>query len=203
MSNFTSPPTKAAGNTLASSDWNTYLKQNLDKGVNRPLSDSLLAAPAASVVFSSIDQNFRHLRLVVQARGDTAATNVGLLLRFNGDTGANYDRQFFQASGSSSASSESIAGTSIEIAAGLLPANTAPASSFGQVIVDIAYYAGANHKTVTVQGATKVNTTTGNFVNSYTAGWWRSTAAITSVTLLTASGNLVAGTVTTLYGLAF
>src|SRR4051794_29698122 len=55
------------------------------------VASTTLGSTAASVDFPSIASTYGHLRLIIRARGDAAATAVSVGLQFNGDTGANYD----------------------------------------------------------------------------------------------------------------
>ena len=59
------------------------------------LDDQLLGASTASITFlNPLPTGFRHLLIEWFARGDTVATSTPLILRFNNDSGANYDYQF-------------------------------------------------------------------------------------------------------------
>lgn len=59
------------------------------------LADVIVAAVTASpiTIMSGIPQGFRHLRLLAKARSDAAVSDTRLWLRFNGDSGNNYDRE--------------------------------------------------------------------------------------------------------------
>jgi hypothetical protein len=68
----------------------------------RCIDEGVLTAPAASVTFTGIDQHYRDLELHCQVRSDYAngqeLDTVGL--RFNNDSGANYDWMYKQAQAS-------------------------------------------------------------------------------------------------------
>ena len=182
----------ATGDLITAAQINRWMVQ---------LSDTLLGASAASVDITSIPAHWTHLRLVAYARGDTAAANVSLLCRFNGDTGNNYDA--ILASNSHSATlltAEGLAQASMRL--GDIAGSTAPASAFDGWEIVIPEYAGTTgHKTARANGALKGNTTTGNLFVEIGAGWWRSTAAINRITLFPGAGNFVAGTRVSLYGM--
>lgn len=162
--------------------------------------DSTLGGSAANVDITSIVSSYAHLMLVVYARGDAAAASVLTNLRFNGDTAANYDFQQLQSNVTSVNPSESFAATSMQ--AGYAAANTAGANLFSVSIGFIPHYAGSsNNKTCLSLSAMKVGTASSNMANILTAGFWRSSSAITRITLLPSSGNWVAGTRVTLYGM--
>ncbi len=57
------------------------------------IADSEATGDVTDITFSSIPGNFRHLNLVVQARGDQDAAVTSVLIQFNGDTVSNYDYQ--------------------------------------------------------------------------------------------------------------
>jgi hypothetical protein len=63
------------------------------------------------------------------------------------------------------------------------------------------YAATTFHKIAQVAGGHKTGTASGSFSTSTLTGHWRSTAAITRITLRLAAGNFVTGTTATLYGL--
>jgi hypothetical protein len=160
--------------------------------------DSTLAATAASITISSIPAGYAHLELEVYARGDTASTSTSVQLRFNSDTGSNYDRQAMNASGTSPAASETLAGTSAQI--GNISAASAPADAFGAVTAKIFHYAGtADHKVGLSQSTMKTSTSSSGLQIAHFGFHWRSTSAITSITLLPGAGNFDVGSRFTLY----
>jgi hypothetical protein len=165
------------------------------------IANSTLSGDAANIDFTSIPSHYAHLMVVCYARGDTAATTTNLLVRFNNDSGGNYDYQRVSGVAAAATAGESFAQTSCLVAA--IPANTADANLFGATTFDVPHYANtANNKDLSSQYANKITTTTGNLNVSAVAGFWRSSAAITRITLLPAAGNLRSGSRATLYGLA-
>ncbi len=158
------------------------------------------AADGATIDFQSISQAFRHLRLVVYARGDTAANTTAVYVTFNGDGGANYDRQGLYGTGSTASASESLGATSMILAS--MPAGSAGANLFGAAVADIAHYANsANNKALIAKGIFKYGTASGNLQIEARANFWRSNSAITRITLTPAAGNFASGTLATLYGI--
>jgi hypothetical protein len=163
------------------------------------IAEVVLAGTAASITFSTIPQTYRHLRLVLFGRCDNAATSKIVALRVNADTGNNYDYQYVQGNAATPGAAETFAAALITLA---VPAASAPANVFGQLDILFAFYAGANNKTVTATQAWKGGTSTGQLTLETLAGFWRSNAAITSISLTPYSGadNFVAGTIASLYG---
>lgn len=197
---FTTVPDKAAGDVFTEAMWDTYIKDNFNTGVPVLLADSTLVASAASIDLTGIAPDWAHLMIVAYLRGDAAAVVSALNIRFNGDTGANYDYQSIGASAAATSGAEAFATSSCRV--GSIPAATAPASVFGAFTADIPSYSQAtNNKAAHTSSAVKAGTTTTLLgVEAYLAAW-RSSAAITSVTLLPGSGNFVSGSRVTLYGM--
>lgn len=169
-------------------------------GAVTQLFDSTLAATAANFDITAISNAYNHLRLLLYARGDTAAATTNVYLRFNNDSAANYDWQYAQASAAAVTAAESFAATQAIVAS--MPANTAGANLFGDVEVSVLHYAGsANNKALIAQEVHKSGTASGNLVVAQFAAFWRSNSAISRITVLPAAGNFVAGSRCTLYGL--
>jgi hypothetical protein len=158
------------------------------------------AGGAASIAFSSISSSYRNLRLVLSVRGDTAALTTGVSLRFNGDTGANYDGQVGSLYGGGSLNTfDTIAGTSMPV--GLTVAGTAPANTFSPFELLLHDYANTTtHKGVRSHAGYKQANSTSSTVTSMGTGTWRSTSAINAITLLPTAGNFAQYTVATLWG---
>lgn len=55
------------------------------------ISETILSANTGTVSFVNIPQSFRHLLLFVQSRSSAALEVDTLIMRFNNDSGANYD----------------------------------------------------------------------------------------------------------------
>lgn len=164
------------------------------------IADSEATGDVTDITFSSIPGNFRHLNLVVQARGDQAATATSLLLQFNGDTGNNYDYQYLAGQAAALAAAESFAATSIFL--GQVAGGTAGAGISGGADILIHNYSGSTlNKTLSCLCSTKKSTAGAGMLTWFIGGFWRSSAAITSIKLYPGSDNFVAGTVASLYGL--
>lgn len=197
---FTTVPDKASGDVFTEAMWDTYIKDNLNTGIPVLLASSTLGASAASIDLTGIPQDWAHLNLIAYLRGDTAANTIALRLRFNADTGSNYDRQHMLAYATTVESAEAFGETSAFV--GDAPAATATANVFSALTIDIPYYSQAtNNKSATTSWADKYGVTTEDLVVGSAAIFWRSVAAITQVTLFPASGNFVSGSRVSLYGM--
>lgn len=153
-----------------------------------------LAAPAATVTFSSIPQTFTHLRLMVTGLNSSGTTVEGIFMQFNGDTGANYSWNGIQNIGSVV---QSINSTSSQISIQI-----GSSDNFGNSLVDATitnYTSTSLIKAVSAVGG--INNPTFNAFTSQIFGAWSSAAAVTSLNLLLAGSTFATGSVISLYGI--
>jgi hypothetical protein len=165
--------------------------------------DTTLGVAAASIDVTGIVATYAHLLLVSYLRGDTATATITVALRFNNDSGANYDAQSIANSAATTlAAGENIAATSGNIDRGVTPGGTAAASEFGAMATLIPAYAGTTgQKSAISMVAGRSGTTTGLISTMLCSTFWRSTAAINRITLLPSAGNFVAGSRLSIYAL--
>ena len=150
-------------------------------------------------VFSSIPQTFTHLQIRIS--GKTVATSGTVeptWLQFNNDGSALYTYHRLIGDGSSATSNADIS----QVAAyhNFVPTSTSGyANMFGSIIVDFLDYANTNKfKTVRSLGGTDVN---GAGQVTFGSALWRSTAAISSITVASNVTQFVTGTRIDLYGI--
>jgi hypothetical protein len=147
------------------------------------------------VTFSSISGSYTDLVLVI----NYAVSNTGnLVMRFNSDTGANYSDTELYGDGSTAGSQRRTSGTFIDIERAL----ASNSSVINQnAIVNIQNYSNTTtYKTALIRS----NETSGSYPGvDALAGLWRSTSAITSVSIITRQSGqyLLAGSTFTLYGI--
>lgn len=187
---------RASANQLRTDDSLDVLGTLTAPNVATRLAETVLGSAAGSVSIASIPATYRHLRVVVTTRGDASANNVQLLLRLNGDSGANYSYETIQADLTTVSSGRSTAATSIDIAR--IPGATAPANFFTTTTIVLGNYRGATWKTATATGHGASSTAAPMWFA--TTGDYSGTSAITQFTIVPATGNLVASTVVTVYG---
>jgi hypothetical protein len=161
------------------------------------LESQVLGSTAASVTFSSLStyaSTYQHLQIRAVARMSSANTERSLVLRFNADTGSNYNNHGLNGDGSS-VSSFYFADTYNSI--GSFAAANATANAFGVGVVDILDpFETTKNKTIRSLAGTP---TTPQI--SLRSGLWRNTAAVSSITLLDPTSNLVTGSRFSLYGI--
>lgn len=152
-----------------------------------------------TITFSSLG-TFTHLEIRYSARSSKAASNEDLNIRFNGDTGNNYDTQILNSFGSTTASGE---GVPLAFFGGIgISASSATAGACGVGTISIYDYRGTTFfKSITANALRKDSTASAGNIAQVMAGAWRNTAAVTSITLLLQSGNFDAGSKFSLYGI--
>lgn len=160
----------------------------------------VVGSAAASIDFTSIPAHWSHLIIELYARGDTAATSTAILMRFNNDTGTNYNYQLFTASNTTLTGATG-AGVGY-VSPGSVPAATAPANVFGAASIKVTNYANSeNFKTYLGAGYLETADSGAGQTISQTGGIWESTAAINRVTLVLAAGSFAIGTRASVYGM--
>lgn len=153
--------------------------------------DTTLSGGAASIDVTSIPAVYAHLLLVGYLRSDTAAYITGLLLRFNNDSGSNYD---CAATGQTSINPAS---TSVGIAGA-----SRTSSVFAPVAILIPHYAGSsNDKSALFLASLPDNASNAWGAGTTPAGVWKATAAINRITLSPAAGSLIAGSRFSIYAM--
>jgi hypothetical protein len=163
-----------------------------------PYSSTTTSGSQASVTVSSIPSTSRNMKIVVSARGDTAATSTQLRVQFNGDTGANYDNQYVAGIGSTASASSNNGLTYMTMVD--MPAASATAGRATSVVFEVPNYAGTTFdKQTTNLGSSAWGTTAGTLESIVLANTWRSTAAVTSVKIFPQAGNFVDGSTIDIY----
>jgi hypothetical protein len=155
----------------------------------RPLANITLGTAASSVTFSSIPATFRDLVVVLLGEGSTTLEGR---IRLNGDTGSNYTYVRMSGDGSAVSSAAPAAGTSGFLSSVAKATTTVPL----QMTINIMDYSATDkHKTIVSRANQSANGSEG------LANRWANTAAVTSVAILTSTGNWAVGTRVALYGI--
>ena len=153
-----------------------------------PIATTTLGSAASSVTFSSIVGTYTDLVIICNG---TASANSDTGIRFNGDTATNYSFTRVYGNGSVAASDRNSNQNYIPGAVWYTAATNSNS------IINIMNYSNTTTFKTTVTRHNSSSTMVGS-----TVGLWRSTAAITSVTITTANANTYSvGSTFTLYGI--
>ena len=153
------------------------------------ISTQVLASSASSVTFSSIPSDYKHLQ--IRAVAKSASSNDNLIMRFNADTGNNYNLHYLYGNGSSVASAY---GTAPYVYVGQT-ISSGLANQFATAVCDILDF-GSTSKNTTIRSLAGNQ----NSLIQLISGLWRNTAAVTSITLAGESYQLASGSRFSLYG---
>ena len=153
--------------------------QATDTGAMFPLQVITVGPTAVSdITFTNIPNTYSHLQIRAIAKDDAGTPQTRFLtFRFNSDTASNYSWHYLTGNGSAASSA---AGTSETYGIASF-VNEGGTSIFGAAVIDILDYANTNkYKTVRGLGGYDLN---GSGEATFASGSWRSTSAITSITL--------------------
>jgi len=146
-----------------------------------------LGTAAASIEFTSIPSTFTDLRMFWSMRGTNSI--VELLISINGST-SDFTARYLQGDGTLRGSAT---GTRI---AGIVQNFS---NTFSNGSLYLPNYTGSTSKSYSIDDVAEANQTTA--YQTLVAGLWSNSAAINSITLTAASGDLVAGSTVSLYGI--
>ena len=156
---------------------------------------------AANITFSSIPQTYTDLVVLMSFRDSANTGNQAtqLRIRFNGDTGNNYNYKVLEAF--SGTGTQSYGASSTSFASG----STAPTSSttsnvFSNSMIYVPNYTSSNIKSFSSDGVAEYNSSSLGVLD-LVASNWTGTSAITSITCYCATGDLVQYSTATLYGI--
>lgn len=160
----------------------------------------VLSSPTSGVTFSSISNAYSDLLLTAVVRSSKSTVSDGLWIRFNADTGSNYDSRVTTFL-TSYTSGVNRAGTWGWVGYGETAASTS--NAFSPVRVHIFSYTSALWKTWWSETwERRTAAANDDLIQRVSAGTWKSTSAVTSVTLLWQNGsNFVADCRFYLWGL--
>ena len=154
-----------------------------------PIATTTLGSAQATHTFSSIAGTYTDL--VVVFNGSASTGSPVAWLRFNSDSGSNYSGTTLSGSGSAASS-----GRDTNVVQMYLSGADTLSTGMSQLIINVQNYSNTTtNKTVLARSGNAANGT------SAFVGLWRSTSAITSITLGLTSGNYATGSTFTLYGI--
>jgi hypothetical protein len=167
-------------------------------GAYELIQSSILTSDTASVTFSSIPEDYKHLQIRMVSRNPT--NTGGALLRINGDTGSNYVSHRIYGFGGSVTSSALESATNVDLIA-FTSASLSSSTDFGAGVIDILDYTNTSKNTTIrgLGGREQGNGSTSDFI-VLLSGLWINTSAVTSVSL-TSEGTFQTGSRFSLYGI--
>jgi hypothetical protein len=158
-----------------------------------PIATTTLGTAASSITFNSIGTAYSDLRWVLVASNATALKDLNIT--YNGVTTATYNATHQTGDGTNPSTGTYSAANNIRVASSI---GLSPIPSM--FVCDVIDYQGTTFKQCLIRSAGNQNTGGGDVIQ--TIGVWRSTSAITSITLTCESPvNFAVGTTATLYGI--
>ena len=165
------------------------------------LETTLISTNTSSVTFSNLNNysDYKHLQIRATGRTNRSANYVDIIkVQLNADTGSNYSEHGLGGNGSAVSSYGLASQTGMP--AGRFTAALVAASVFGSFVTEILDFSNSS-KNTTIRGLTGFNDSGDNQVYLH-SGAWLNTNAVTSITLLSNSGNsFVSGSRFSLYGI--
>ena len=152
-----------------------------------PIATTTASGSASTITFSSIPSTYTDLVIVLNGNATTGSTG-SIALQFNSDTGSNYSYTRLLGDGSAASSARG--------------SNTT-ATYMGDTGTDRAVFVVSlnNYSNTTTYKTSISRSNSQNYVSSY-VGLWRSTSAISTVTLTAPVGaNWSSTTTATIYGI--
>lgn len=158
------------------------------------IASQTLGSAAATIDFTSIASTWTDLRVVVS--GIQSSPYLAPTMIYNSDTGTNYSNTKLVGNGSSASSGRTTNSNRL----GSADEFTGSASYPNFVTFDIFSYAGSTYKTCLWTYSLDAN---GSGAVTRGVGLWRSTSAITSITINNSGWgtDFAAGSIATLYGI--
>jgi hypothetical protein len=147
----------------------------------------------SSITFSSIPQTYTDLVLVTQVRS-TGSSFSQTRIRYNGDSGSNYSGTVVLGNGTAASSYRETNATEMLVAYDALSSSTA--GYFSPTILNIMDYANTTtYKTLLARSSNAVGNAMADVF------MWRNTAAVTSISVITATHTFDTGCIFKLYGI--
>ena len=157
-----------------------------------------LGSAAATISFTSIPSTYTDLLLLGSLRNSAVDTNTDSVLTFNSNT-SNYSAR--RLAGTGTAAESSTQGATNGYYWALTGEGTSwTANTFSNGSIYIPNYTSSNNKSISTDAVAENNGTAASA--QLVAGLWSNSAAITSITLTSGSGNYVQYSTATLYGIS-
>ena len=149
-----------------------------------------VGTPATSVTFSSIPSTYTHLQIRgILKNSENASASGYSQITFNGDTASNYSRHNLYGNGATTFSDAAATTTFMLGGYGVPRSNASAANMFSGFILDILDYVNTNkYKTTRSLNGADTNNANGAIYVGLSSGNWRSTSAVTSITITASNG---------------
>ena len=182
---ITSAKTGATGISLA-----------LENNFMEPIASTLVGAGGVNrITFSDIPQGYKHLQIRGIMRCSVASDNI--VMRFNGDSGANYTWHVLRGSGSAASGANTVSTTGAEL--GWTTYSGQTASAFAGIIVDVVDYANTNKNTTLRSFSGGDINASGGYI-TFSSAFWNNRDAVNTIDIIMGSGNFDQYSRLSLYG---
>lgn len=149
--------------------------------------------------FTSIPGTYNSLKIVLLGRG-SATGFLDIAVRFNSDSGSNYDYKLLNSFNGSVSDQTSTSQTSGKVA--IVPGSDSTAGRGGIAEIIIPMYAGTTfHKECFSNGSMNGGSSASTAAIQIRSMTWKSTAAITQIDFILPSGSWASGSRAQLYGI--
>lgn len=152
----------------------------------------------SSIDFSSIPSTYTDLVLKLSLRVNAGSGGYQTYVRFNGDTGSNYNWKNLLGTGSGSGISQNPGASDTGLRITISDSSGDTASTFSNAELYIPNYAGSSYKSVSADGVSENNATAATA--DLAAGIWNSTSAINAISIFASGASLVQYSTAYLYG---
>lgn len=142
---------------------------------------------SSTITFSSIPSTYKHLQVRLITRNNRGSTLDGLYMRLNSDSGNNYSDHFIRGDGGSTTPATNATTSTNLMLMGTVPASNGTANIFAGAVIDVLEYANTNINK-TVRSFLGYDASGTGYIGLY-SGNWRSTSAITSITIGSTNGS--------------
>jgi hypothetical protein len=157
---------------------------------------------SGTITFSSIPSTYTSLQVRAISKTSTAVDGVNSsLIRLNGDSGTNYAYHALYGDGTTASAQGVATQNSGAIYYSSVLSGTNNTNMVGTLILDLHDYASTSrYKTLRTLGGGETNGNGTSYV-ALTSSLWQSTAAVSSISFITVSGNWTTQTQFALYGI--